>query len=115
MNPCSRIQINKFERLLKIDLCEEFNEIEAEFLICDLKKLALHYQINVCVFIIPKKWKATQPARRIIRNFMKQIKNFKVSSSPIQRAILKTEAIYDDEDVNCICKNYKEALTKIYG
>ncbi|MHA1784205.1 MAG: hypothetical protein ACTSVY_16445 [Candidatus Helarchaeota archaeon] len=95
-----------------IHLCRLFDEREAKHLLSTIDKINSEFKIEKNVIIIPRKWKATRKARTILKKINDE-NTIIVAKSPIQRALLKTEAIYDGRDVNNICNTEKEALNKI--
>ena len=94
-------------------LSEFFDEHEAKNLTSYLDKVGLETKIFKNIFILPKKWKSTHQGRRILKQFKRKTHNLFVAPSPIQRAFLKTEAVFDGEGVEHICKSQDEAFTKL--
>ncbi len=64
--------------------------------------------------IIPRKWKSTREGRQILKDFKQKNHNLIVATSPVHRAFLKTEAVYDGLDVSYICRSKDEAFEKLH-
>ncbi len=111
----SKIRINQMNSIVLIQVCEDFNLYEAQGLINSLKKIDFFNDKYTHILILPKKWKPTIESRKLLFYFIKRSKNLIVSPSPIRRALLKTEAIYDGINPENVCCNFEEAMKKIIG
>ena len=94
-------------------LSEFFDEQEAKNLTSYLDKVGLETKIFKNIFVLPKKWKSTHQGRKILNEFKRKTNDLIVAPSPVQRAFLKTEAVFDGDDVDTICKTHDEAITKL--
>ncbi|MHA1300001.1 MAG: hypothetical protein ACTSO9_11325 [Candidatus Helarchaeota archaeon] len=108
----SKVRIDVNDKVIYIKLDSNINDKEAKNLVKYLEKLESQYNFCNFMIVLPKKWRWTQKARKILINFIKN-KNFIITQSPIRRALLKTEATFAGENAEFICKSEIEALSKI--
>ncbi|NHI93534.1 MAG: hypothetical protein EAX96_13685 [Candidatus Lokiarchaeota archaeon] len=109
----SKIKIDMKKKVIFARLSEFFDEQEAKNLTSYLDLVGLETKIFKNIFILPEKWKSTHEGRKILKEFKRKTNNLIVAPSPIQRAFLKTEAVFDGESVEYICKTQDEALDKL--
>ncbi|MFX0133551.1 MAG: hypothetical protein ACFFDN_07905 [Candidatus Hodarchaeota archaeon] len=108
----SKIQIDLKNKAIIIIIRKHFNEKKAKKLKIFVEKLKFQYNFYTFIIILPKKIKFTNKVRQILMDFIKE-QNLIVIPSPIQRAILKTEAVFTEEDTDYICNSEKEALNRM--
>ena len=107
-----KIQVDELNKAIFIHIGNFFNEKKSKMLKNLIEKLEKQYFSFKFIIVLPKKFKFTQKVKNLIMDFIKEQKII-VVSSPIQRAILKTESIFTGEDIDYICNSEIEALNKI--
>ena len=110
----SKIRIDLKHKVIIARLSESFDDKEARNLTDYIDKITKMNNIFNNILILPRKWKSTQESRKILKEFKQKNHNLIVASSPVHRAFLKTEAVYEGSDVNDICRSKDEALDKLH-
>ncbi len=108
----STFRIDGKNNAIFIKIGRFFNEKKAKKLKNQLAKLKNRYNLFKFIIILPNKLKLTQKAKGLLLDFIKE-NNFIVASSPIQRAMLKTEAIFSGDDINNIYESETEVINKL--
>jgi len=109
----SKIRIDLKHKIIFARLSESFDEKEARSLTEYLDKIHQLNNIYNNIIIYPRKWNSTREGRKILKEYKQKNHNLIVASSPVHRAYLKTEAVYDGSDVSYICSSKDEALDKL--
>ena len=109
----SKIRIDLKHKIIFAQLCESFDENEARNLTEYLDKIKQFNNIYYNIIIYPKKWQSTREGRNVLKEYRQKSHNLIVASSPVQRAFLKTEAVYEGSDASYIFRSKDEALNKL--
>lgn len=109
----SKIRIDLKHKVILARLSESFDEEEARNLTEYLDKIKKTNNIYNNIIIYPRKWRSTKEGRQILKNYKQRNHNIIVASSPVHRAFLKTEAVYEGLDVKTICSSKDEAMNKL--
>ncbi len=109
----SKIQIDEENNTILMKLPAYFEESEAKRLIKYLKLIKSKTKVRGNVLILPKNGRVTEKGRSFFRIFQNIMPTYIVVHSPIQRALMKTEAIFQGGKPDVICCSKEEALKRI--